>query len=220
MSRMLSFTPEVYLSLFEQYNRAIWPAQFPAYCLGIIALLLAFRPFPQRDRIIGALLAAAWLWTGVAYHFLYFTQINFVAPVFAALFVLQGLLFTGLLALRGEVTFRFHADLFGWTGLAFALFAIVGYPFLEWFSGHGWPRSAVFGLTPAATTIFTWGMLLLVQGRTPLRLTIIPLTWSLIGGAMAWLLSLPEEASLPITGIAAFALIVWKNRLAAHTEKQ
>lgn len=217
MTRMLSFTPEVFFALFEQYNRAIWPGQLFAYGLGIIALLLAFRPFPQRDRMIGAVLAFAWLWIGVAYHLLHFTQINFIAPAFAALFVIQSLLFTWTLMLRGRVTFRFRPDVFGWTGLGFAVFAMVVYPLLGWLAGHGWPRSPVFGVTPCPTAIFTWGMLLLVQGRTPLHLTVIPLIWSLIGGSAAWLLEVPEDASLPLAAVTGFALILWKNRLAART---
>ena len=213
MTRMLSFTPEVFFSLFEQYNRAIWPAQFPAYTLGVIALVLAFRPFRQSDRIIGALLAIAWLWIGIVYHYLYFTQINFIAPAFAALFVIQGLLFAYTLVLRGRTAFRFRSDPFGWTGLGLAVFAMLIYPLLGWLAGHGWPRSPVFGLTPCPTTIFTWGMLLMVRGRTPLHLTVIPLIWSLIGGSAALLLAVPEDASAPLAALIGLTLIVWKNRM-------
>jgi hypothetical protein len=74
----------------------------------------------------------------------------------------------------------------------------------------------VFGVTPCPTTIFTWGMLLLVQGRTPLHLTAIPLLWSLIGGSAAWLLAVPEDASLPLAAFVALALLLWKNRLATR----
>ena len=219
MSRMLSFTPDAFFALFEQYNRAIWPGQFLAYGLGFVALLLAFRPFPQRDRIVGAVLALGWLWIGVAYHYWHFTQINFIAPAFAALFVIQGLLFAWTLALRGQATFRFRPDVFGWTGFGFAVFALVIYPLLGWLAGHGWPRAPVFGVTPCPTTIFTWGMLLMVQGRTPLHLTAIPLIWSLIGGSAALLLAVPEDASLPLAAVAGLALILWKNRLAARTDR-
>ncbi|MPZ57497.1 MAG: hypothetical protein GEU91_13550 [Rhizobiales bacterium] len=217
MTRMVSFTPEVFFALFEHYNRAIWPAQFVAYALGFIALILAFRPFPRRDRIIGAVLAAIWLWIGVVYHLLYLTQINFIAPAFAALFIIQGMLFAWTLVLRGQVVFRFRPDVFAWTGLGFAVFAMAVYPLLGWLADHGWPRSPVFGVTPCPTTIYTWGMLLLVQGRTPLHLIVIPLIWSLIGGSAAWLLVVPEEASLPLVALAGLALILWKNRLAAGT---
>jgi hypothetical protein len=213
---MLSFTPEAFFDLFEQYNRAIWPAQILAYGLGIIALLFAFRPFPQRDRLIGAVLSIAWLWIGIVYHWLYFTQINFIAPVFAVLFAMQGLLFTWTTVLRDRVAFRFHPDVFGWTGIGLAAFAMVIYPLLGWLAGHAWPRSPVFGVTPCPTAIFTWGMLLMMQGRTPLHLIIVPLFWSFIGGSAAWLLAVPEDASLPLAAVAAIALILRKNRLSMH----
>jgi hypothetical protein len=57
-------------------------------------------------------------------------------------------------------------------------------------------------------------MLLLTQGRTPIHLTVIPLLWSVIGGSAAWLLAVPEDASLPVAAVIACVLIVWKNRLA------
>ena len=70
----------------------------------------------------------------------------------------------------------------------------------------------LFGVAPGPTTIFTIGMLLLVSGRTPLHLALIPLLWSLIGGATAWLLGAPEGLALPLAGVGGVALILWKNR--------
>ena len=40
MSRLVPFTREVFLGLFEQYNAAVWPGQFAAYAVGILILLL------------------------------------------------------------------------------------------------------------------------------------------------------------------------------------
>ena len=58
---MLPYTAEVYFTLFEQYNRAIWPAPLIAVALAWVAVVLAFRPAPGGDRLIGAILAAAWI---------------------------------------------------------------------------------------------------------------------------------------------------------------
>ena len=74
---MLPFTAEVFFSVFEQYNRAIWPVQIVAYGLGLAAVLLTFRPVPGSDRLVGAILSAAWAWIGVVYHLRYFATINF-----------------------------------------------------------------------------------------------------------------------------------------------
>ena len=87
--RSFPFTADVYFSLFETYNSAIWPAQLVAYGLGILALVLALRPLAAGGRIALAVLSIFWLWNGIAYHLLHFLQINFAAPAFAALFVLS-----------------------------------------------------------------------------------------------------------------------------------
>jgi Family of unknown function (DUF6064) len=210
--RSFPFTADVYLSLFETYNSAIWPAQLVAYGLGIVALFLALRPLAKGGRIAFAVLSAFWLWNGIAYHLMQFLQINFAALGFGALFALQGVLFAGY-AVSGRRMFQFRPDVFGWSGLFLCLLALVAYPLLGWLAGHGWPRAAAFGVAPAPTTIFTFGMLLMLEGAAPLYLAAIPLLWSLAGGSAAvFILRIPEDLSLLLAGIVGFGLLVWKNR--------
>ena len=212
--RMLSFSPEAFLALFEQYNRAIGPAPIVAYVLGFAAVFLCFRPVPHGGRIVAAILGLMWAWNGIAYHLIHFAGINFVAPVFAAFFVIQGLLFAWTGAIKGRIAFGFRPDLAGWTGLGLAVFALAVYPLLGWLAGHGWPRAAMFGVAPCPTTIFTLGLLLLVESRTPLHLVAIPVLWSLVGGAAAWLLAVPEDLALLLAGLCGLGLVLWKNRRA------
>ena len=209
---MLPFTAEVFFSVFEQYNRAIWPAQIVAYGLGILAVLLTLRPVRGGDRVIGAVLAAAWAWIGVVYHLGHSATIDVAAPAFGALFIAQALLFAWSGAIGGKIAFRFRADIFGWTGLGFVFFAMAVYPLIGWLAGHGWPRAPLFGVAPGPTTIFTMGVLLLTEGRTPLRPVAIPVLWSLVGGTAAWLLEVPEDLALPLAGLGGLGLILWKNR--------
>jgi hypothetical protein len=209
--RSFPFTADVYFSLFETYNSAIWPAQLVAYGLGIIAVFLALWPLAKGGRIAFAVLSAFWLWNGIAYHLMQFLQINFAALGFGALFVLQGVLFAGY-AVSGRRMFQFRPDVFGWSGLFLCLLALVAYPLLGWLAGHGWPRAAAFGVAPAPTTIFTFGMLLMLEGAAPLYLAAIPLLWSLAGGSAAvFILRIPEDLSLLIAGIVGFGLLVWKK---------
>ena len=114
MGRMLPFSRDVFFSLFETYNLAIWPAQAVAYVLAIAALGMVLRPFHGSGRLVAALLALAWTWNGIAYHLLFFAPINFWAYGFALLFVLQGLLFA-LAAMRGRPEWRFRRDASGFT---------------------------------------------------------------------------------------------------------
>jgi hypothetical protein len=210
MVRSFPFSAQVYYALFETYNQAIWPAQLVAYGLGLAAVLLALRPVAGSGRAVLAVLSVFWLWNGVAYHLMHFSGINFAAFVFGALFVVQGVLFA-VSALGRSRDVRFRTGLLGWCGLVFALFALVVYPLLGWLAGHGWPQAAMFGVAPAPTTIFTFGMLLLLEGA-PLHLSIIPLLWALAAGSAAVArLGTPEDLSLLAAGVIGFGLLAWRR---------
>jgi hypothetical protein len=208
---MLPFTADVLFSSFGQYNRSLWPLPALAWALGVAALALALRPSRHGDVAIGALLAAAWLWTGIGYHIMHFATINFAAPLYGAFFVLQGLLLASAGVLRRALAFRFRGDLFGWAGLALAIAALALLPLADWLTGHGLQSLRVAGLAPAPTAAFTLGLLLLVDGRAPLHLAVIPLLWALVAGATGWILSIPQDVAVAVAAFAAFCLVVWKN---------
>lgn len=213
---MIPFTSEVFFALFEDYNLAIWPAQIIAYMVGLLVLVLVFAPTQTGGRIIGAALALFWLWTGIVYHWLTFAGINFAAPVFAALFVCQGLLFGWTLVLKRGASFRFDATLHSWAGLALIIVALAGYPLMNWLAGHGWPQMPVFGTSPCPTTIFTLGVLLTARRAVSPTLAAVPVLWALVAGTAApALLDMPENFALLLAGIAGGGLLVWKRRMAA-----
>jgi hypothetical protein len=209
---MLPFTAEILFSNFEQYNRALWPLPIVAPALGIVMLALALRPARAGDRAIGMLLALAWLWVGVGYHILHFAALDFAAPAYGAFFVVQGLLLGWSALVRNGLAVRFTGDLFGWCGLALVLAAALAWPLADGLWSPGWPSVRVVGLAPGPTAVFTLGMLLLGARRTPLHLALIPLLWTLIAGATAWILSIPQDLALPVVGIGAIVLILWKHR--------
>jgi hypothetical protein len=211
----LPFSAEAFLALFETYNLAIWPAQLVAYALGVLAVVLVFWPRGWTTRVIGAVLALFWLWMGVVYHGLYFTPINFLAPLFAALFVIQGLLLVWRLVVRGGITFRFQRDAIGYTAHGLMMFALIVYPLLSVAAEHAWPRMPAFGVAPCPTAIFTLGLLLLAQPKAPFSLMVVPLLWSLVGASSALLLRMPEDLSLPLAGVTALIVAIVKNRRAS-----
>jgi hypothetical protein len=210
---VLPFGPDAFFALFEEYNRAIWPAQIVAYVLALAALALAARPVAGADRAIAAILALAWAWNGIVYHVMFFATINFWADVFGAVFVLQALLLLWRGVIRGKLAFRIGADAFSWIGVALAVFALAIYPLIGWLLGHGWPRAPIFGVAPCPMTIFTVGMLLMAR-QTPLHVVAIPVLWSIIGGTAAWFLGVTEDMALPVVGLSGLALILMKNRRA------
>lgn len=208
---MVSFTPEVYFALFEHYNLAIWPAQVMAYALGILALALAFSKLPLSSRIMGGIVALFWLWNGLVYHALHFALINFMAPVFAAFFVIEAMLLAWVFVFKGDVVLRVDRDLASWTGIGLMIFAMAIFPLLGELAGHGWPQAAVFGVAPSPTLVYTLGVLLLAQPRMPVLPAVIPILWALV----SWPLGIAEDASLPLVGIATLVLLIRKNRRAS-----
>jgi uncharacterized protein DUF6064 len=216
---MLPFSQDAFFALFEQYNRAIWPAQIVAYVLALAALALAARPVAGAGRTIAAILALAWAWNGAVYHLMFFATINFWADIFGGFFLIQALLLLWTGVIRGRMEFRLGNDTPSWVGAALVLFALAIYPLLGWLLGHAWPRAPMFGVTPCPMTIFTMGMLLLAAGRAPLHLVAIPVLWSLIGGTAAWFLGVTEDLALPVAGVGGLALILAKNRRARGTTR-
>jgi hypothetical protein len=213
---MLPFTADVLFASFEQYNRALWPIHILAFAVGLPVILLTLRPVRGGDRAIGALLAVAWLWVGIGYHLLHHAAIDFAAPLYGVFFVLQGLLLAWDAAVRGRPAFRFRADLPGWAGLVLALAAATVWPIADGLLGFGWQSVRLVGLAPAPTAVFTLGLLLLIDGRTALYLTVIPLLWTLVAGATAWILGIRQDLALPVAGLCGFVLILWKNRRQNH----
>jgi hypothetical protein len=207
---MLPFTAEILFANMMQYNQALWPLPPVALLLGLGAVLLTVRPVRDSNRLISGYLAAAWLWVGIVYHMLHFARLDFAAPLYGALFVLEGLLLLWL-AVQGRLAFSFHGSPIGWVGLALAMLA-VAWPLVDRLAGLTWQAERVVGLAPAPTTILTLALLLLADRRAPPYLAIIPLLWTLIAGATAWILWIPQDLALPVVGLGGFALILWKNR--------
>lgn len=204
---MLPFTREQFLAVFVAYNKAVWPAQVLAYLLALLMVILIIWPSKQRSRVVAAGLAAMWLWTGVAYHGMHFSTISAAAWGFAALFVIQGLLFIEAGVLRGRVAFGWCRGWTGWLGWALVAYASIVYSLLGQFLGHGYPAIPMFGIAPCPLTLFTFGLFLLTTAPVPRRLLVIPVIWSLIGGQAAFRLGVPQDWPLIVSGAILLVLL-------------
>jgi Family of unknown function (DUF6064) len=207
---MLPFTAETLFASLAQYHQALWPLPPIGLLLGLAMVLLTLRPMRHSDRMIGGLLAVAWLWIGIGYHLLHLARLDFTAPLYGLLFVLQGVLLLWIM-LRGRLTFRFRGGRVGWVGLALAMLALA-WPLLDRLSGVSWQAERVVLLAPTPTVVLTLALLLLAAGRPPLRLALVPLLWTLIAGATAWILWVPQDLVLPVVGLGSFGLLFWKSR--------
>jgi hypothetical protein len=194
------FTANEFLDVFAAYNQAVWPFAAILWLLTTLVcgaqVLGASIPVPPR-----LLLAGHWVWAGLVYHAWFFTAINPAAWFFAALFVAQGVLF---IAFRSPA--RQAVDSAGSTRRVVSSLLIVYsliYPVVVWADGFVYPRMPTFGV-PCPTVVLTIGVLLATS--TPsVRLSVIPVGWSLIAGTAAWLFGVHADFVLPA---AAGALVV------------
>lgn len=207
----MPFTREQFLSVFQDYNLSVWPMQVVLVLFGLTAVYLAVDRRKYSNKIIPGVLSFLWLWMGVVYHFLFFRAINPAATVFAALFVVQGIVlaFSGLI--RNSLSFEFRSDAYGLTGGALLLYALVVYPILGYLQGHGYPQSPTFGL-PCPTTIFTFALLLWADKRVPVYVLVVPFFWSLLGSSAAASLGILEDIGLLVAGLCGTVLVIVRNR--------
>ena len=83
------FTLEQFLGVFKNYNQAVFPMQIVFYLVSGVAIYLVIKPNSKSDKIISFILSSLWLWMGVVYHILFFTEINKAAYVFGGFFIIQ-----------------------------------------------------------------------------------------------------------------------------------
>ncbi len=208
---LLPFTREQFFAIFVQYNTQVWPVQGVAYLLGMGTVALLLRPSRSAGRVVAGAAGAMWIWTGIAYHAMFFSTINRAAYIFAALFAVQGvlLLYFGVAGDR----FRFDAGAGVARTLAWALigYAMLVYPLIGLWSGHPMSELPMFGVTPCPVTLFTFGILLLAAQPLPWWLLAVPIAWSLIGGSAAFLLGVPQDWLLLFSGVVT-ALTIRRRR--------
>ncbi len=205
------FTVEQFLEVFRNYNETVFPIQIFFYLTSILIMYQVVKPGFKSDRIINDVLAFLWLWMGIVYHLLFFTAINKVAFVFGAAFIGQGILFLMLGVLKDQLTFKFRADRYGITGIILILFALVVYPMIGYALDHRYPLSPTFGL-PCPTTIFTFGLLLLMDKKCPVVILIIPFIWSIIGFTAAFQFGIIEDTGLLVSGLLTISMLLFRNR--------
>lgn len=192
----LPFTHAQFLDIFADYNRALWPVVAALWLATAVVLAQWYRTGPAAGRLLIALLAFHWSWSGVAYHLVFFRRINPAALLFGTAFVLQA----ALLLWRGRTNLAFGSapPLWNRLGIGLTCYALV-YPFLGLLAGLRYPRMPSFGV-PCPTTILTAG-LLLTAPRGPGWLAVIPALWAGIGGSAAFLLGIRADLALPVAGV-------------------
>ena len=91
------------------------------------------------------------------------------------------------------------------------VFALIGYPILNYIFDHFYPYSPTFRL-PYPTVIFTLGLLKWTKAKNTLIILLIPLFWSFVGFSAASYLMIYEDTGLVIAGIITIITAIVKNR--------
>lgn len=211
----LPYSAEVYAELMAAYNAAWLPAAVLAPMLSLFVLALALRPPPGLEaacaRLIGALLALAWMWVGWAHQLRMMADLNFLAPVYGAAWLAQGVLLALSCAVPTDTRFRFGSDLRGRAGLALSLFGLAGYPLLALLLGQHWRALPLAGTAPEPTAIFTVGLLVALRDRPRPYLYLVPLGWAVVSAVSAYMLAYPLDYAVAAAVIAALALSIRKR---------
>jgi hypothetical protein len=197
----LPFSRPEFFAVFARFNGAIWPLQWTAAIAGVAAVYLLFFGGERANRMVAAIAAALWAFTGIAYHWFYFSDINPAAWIFGSLFVVEAIILAWEGGVRGRIRFRLERSSNSALSLLLLAYALVVYPLIGLLVTHPYPQTPLFGVTPCPTAIFTIGLLMVIQHPKRWLIAAIPLAWSFIGGIAAVALSVPQDWGLPLSGL-------------------
>ncbi len=206
---MLSFSINEFLLVLENYNLAIWPLQIFAYILVVVALFFSFKSTTYSLKIVLAILSFFWLFTGIVFCFIYWAPSHIFGYIFGICCTLQGLMFLYSIS-RSDLTIISRNNTYTFIGILFVLYAIIGYQIYGYYLGHIYPKFFAVGLVPCPTTIFTFGIFLIINKKTPIKYIVIPLIISL-GGIIAVYIGIHEDIGLIIVGMLGAILIILRN---------
>ena len=205
------FTTEQFLDVFKAYNLAVWPAQIFLVVLALAAIFLAVYKTKFSDKVITLTLTFYWLWIGIVYHLIFFTKINKAAYGFAVLFVIQAILFFYFGMIKRSLHFKYFNNVKGLLAIVLFLYSLIFYPLLGYSFGNIYPQTPTFGL-PCPTTIFTFGLLLLLEGKVYKVLFIIPVLWAVIGFTAALKLGILQDIGLLVSALLTLTVVMIERK--------
>jgi hypothetical protein len=203
----MPFNTDQFLDVFASYNEKVFPMQVVLLVAALVAMRLATNGDGLSSKAVACLLAVFWLWIGLVYHFLFFSQINGAAFAFGAFSILQGGIFLYSGVFRNDLSFRDQTRGRRMIGTALIVYSLLIYPIAGMSRGHAYPYSPTFGL-PCPTTIFTFGLLLRSGRAVPLYVLAIPFMWSLLGASAAYLFGVWEDIGLLIAALIAGGFLI------------
>ncbi len=204
------FTTEQFFEVFKNYNSGIFPTQIFLFFLGLLLFFLVTSKIKRKNNYIGVILGLFWIWTGLVYHIIYFTEINKVALVFGSMFILEGIFILIETFRKNSFEFTFKKGTDGYTGYFIMFFGLILYPLIGYLT-EGDPKTVISLGLPCPSTIFTFGLFILSSSSLKKYLLIIPVLWSLIGLSAAINFGVYQDFMLIISAIVTLILVFRKR---------
>ncbi len=209
----LPFSRLEFLRIFSDYNESIWPAQVLAAALGLAAIALVFSRRNWAGRLIATILAAYWAFMGIAYHWLFFSEVNTAAYFFGALFLVYATILVIEGTVRDRVHFEISWDFRGSVALLLIAYSFLAYPIVGLTVTHPYPETPLFGVAPCPTVIFTLALLIIASHPRRVLLALVPLLWAAIGSSAAFLLDVPQDWGLLVAALLWLAAWIRRRKM-------
>ena len=207
-----SHTPlNEFLAMFARGNATIWPMQLVWYVGALAMVGLALWPARRSTQQI-CLIAAAYLgWIGIAYFGVVDSGIS-LNGLWAAVFVLEAVLFLAAGIMRHDLVIAPRWNLASVLGGIFIGYSLVAYPVIGMLGGHPLSTLPLFGLSPCATVIFFFGLLLWARPPAPTYLLPLLLAWGLQAAPSALATGIVVDAGMVVAGVTTAVVILWRDR--------
>ncbi len=217
----IPFSRAEFYGVFSAYNTAVWPMQLLLMALGVLAVVLLIRQRKNASVGISAILTFLWAWQALAYHLVFFTAINPLAYVFAAVFMVGAAVFFWQGVVRRRLNFTQTGITNGWrarAGWSLMIFAVFIYPAWTYLTGHRYPAFPTFGL-PCPSTLFTIGLLTFLVKPYPRSPFVVPVLWCFVGSQAAFVFDVTADLGLIVAGVLGLVLAVQSKDAAATSRK-
>ncbi|MCX6247263.1 MAG: DUF6064 family protein [Bacteroidetes bacterium] len=200
-----------FFSVFEKYNHAIFPVQIILFLLSLLAFIAIGSKIKQKDKFVAGILGIIWIWTGIVYHWVFFSHINILALGYGVVFILQGLFLVWEGVILYNLKFVFRMTVQALLGYFFILYGLIFYPVVGYLIEPNLSGTMSIGL-PGPTIILTFGFLLLCDKKFSKYLLIIPSLWAVIGISAIIKLGFYQDTMMLIAAIIADVMILRSKR--------
>jgi hypothetical protein len=201
------FSTEQFFSVIENYNAFVFPFQLIILAIGAVLIGLVVSSKHSKIQFPAVFTSLLWIYTGIFYHFFFFTSINPAAWIFGSLFILQGglMLYETIYKKRLDSATDHKKQRI--IGFVFVLYGVIIYPLISYLSEGSIAGAISLGL-PCPSTILTFGVFLVYGKNFSRYLLIIPAVWSLIGISAAINFGVYQDFVMPVAAITAVIFLV------------